>query len=57
MSIEFEAAAIKNQQTVEAALIERPVSHRPSVYVDKAGMRIPADAAALHRPGFAHCVG
>ena len=38
-------------------MIEVPVAHRPGVHVHKAGMRIPADPAALHRAGRLHGVG
>jgi hypothetical protein len=55
--VEPQPAAVKYQEAVEPARVESPVPYRPSVDVNKAGMRVPADATALHRPGFGHCIG
>ncbi len=48
------AFAVEQQQIAEPAFIERPIAHRPGVDVDEVRMRIPADAAAAHRPGRLH---
>jgi len=45
---------IENKKAVEPAFVECPVPHRPGIDMDKAGMRVLTDAAALHRPGFGH---
>src|SRR6266481_2933569 len=45
-----------DQQRAEPPPLKLPVAHRPRVDVEKTGMRVPADAAALHPPGRLHCV-
>jgi hypothetical protein len=55
--IEPQPAAIEYQEAVKAALVEGPVAYRPGIDVDKTRMRIPADTAALHRPGSGHRIG
>src|SRR5271168_1463118 len=49
--------AIKYQEAIEPAFVERPIPHRSGIDVDKAGMRVPPDAAALHRAGLCHRLG
>src|SRR5712691_1923272 len=39
-----------DQQRAEPPALKIPVAHRPGVDMEKAGMRIPADAAAFHPP-------
>ena len=46
--------AIEDQQAVESGLVKRPVPHRPAIDVNETRMRVPPDAAALHRPGGIH---
>ena len=40
-----------DQQQVEAFLVERPASHRPSVDMKKTRVRIPSDSTALKHAG------
>ena len=49
--------AIKHQEAIEPAFVERPIPHRSGIDVDKAGMRIPPHAAALHCAGLCHRLG
>src|SRR5580704_16956552 len=47
--VEAETLAIEEQRA-EPVLVEVPVAHRSRVDMEETGMRVPADAAALHRP-------
>src|ERR1700736_943240 len=55
--VEPQPATVKYQEAFESALVESPVPYRPGIDVDKTRLRIPADTAALHRPGFGHRIG
>src|ERR1700731_3079483 len=55
--VEPQPATVKYQEAVESALVESPVPYRPGIDVDKTRLRIPADTAALHRPGSGHRIG
>src|SRR6266851_3580249 len=45
-----------DQQRAEPLALQIPVAHRPGVDMEKTGMRVPADTAALHPPGRLHCL-
>src|SRR5262249_25244395 len=49
--------AVKYQEAIQPAFVEGPIPHRSGVDMDKAGMRVPADAAAFHGAGRGHRVG
>jgi hypothetical protein len=55
-AVEAETLAIEEQCT-EPVLVEVPVSHRSGIDMEEFGMRVPADAAALHRTCREHCFG
>src|SRR6266851_3461042 len=43
-----------DKKRAEPPPLKVPVAHRPGVDMEKTGMRVPADAAALHPPGRLH---